>query len=332
MDDPFSALSDEARAKLRRRDMPDWTPPMLATLTHKPFSDAGWIYERKLDGQRVLAFRDGAGVRLMSRNRLSSNGSYPELVDAIREQPRQRFIADGEVVAFEGAVTSFARLQPRMQTRDEAKSRRSRVPVYYYLFDLLYLNDCDTTRLPQRERKALLRRSLSFHDPIRYTAHRNAEGEALLEQACAKGWEGLIAKRADASYEHRRSADWLKFKCSRGQEFVIGGYTDPQGSRVGFGSLLLGYYERGRLHYAGKVGTGFDTAMLKQLAKELGSRDRSDSPFAAGSLPTRGVHWVEPDLVCQVAFAEWTGDGLLRHPRFLGLRSDKPAHQVRREE
>jgi ATP dependent DNA ligase domain len=195
---------------------------MLAVLTEERFSSEEWIFERKLDGERCLAFRHGADVRLLSRTQQRLNDTYPELVEALLPQACDEFVVDGEVVAFEGPQTSFARLQQRMQLRDPERARRSGVRVFYYLFDLLHLDGRDVTGLPLRERKALLRPALAFADPVRYLAHRNAEGERFYREACSKGWEGLIAKRADSPYRHERSRDWLKFKCVNEQEFVIG--------------------------------------------------------------------------------------------------------------
>ena len=228
---------------------------------------------------------------------------------------------DGEIVAFDGAQTSFERLQQR---------GREAVPVFLYVFDLLYLDGCDTTRLPLRARKSLLRTALRLRDPLRFTSHRTRDGERLFREACERGWEGLIAKRIDAPYTHGRSRDWLKFKCSAEQELVIGGYTAPRGSRTDLGALLLGYYARGELRYAGKVGTGFTRETLGDLAARLAPLRRQRSPFA-DEVREPGAAWVEPQLVAQVAFTEWTRDGRLRHPRFLGLRDDKPALEVVRE-
>jgi DNA ligase D-like protein (predicted ligase) len=296
---------------------------MKAVLTDERFSDPDWIYERKLDGIRCIAVRDGGAVRLRSRNDLSLNGRYPELADALAAQDCGRFAVDGEVVAFEGGQTSFGRLSQRHQ--------RS-VTVYLYLFDLLWLDGRDVRGLPLRERKRLLRASIAFDGPIRLTPHRNRDGEALFEEACRKGWEGLIAKRADSSYTSARSRDWLKFKCDRAQELVIGGYTAPKGAREDLGALLTGYHRDGGLHYAGKVGTGFDRAMLRELAGRLAPLRRDTSPFAdASAIRERGTTWVEPELVAQVGFTEWTRHGRLRHPRFLGLRFDKAAAEVVRE-
>ena len=182
-----------------------------------------------------------------------------------------------------------------------------------------------------RERKKLLAKALDFKDPLRFTEQRETEGEAYFREACGKGWEGIIAKNADSAYLSTRSRDWLKFKCLNQQEFVIAGYTDPQGERVGFGALLVGYYEAGKLVYAGKVGTGYDTATLRRLSSQLGKLETSHSAFDSDALPSRGIHWVKPDLVAQIAFGEWTSAGKLRQPRFLGLRSDKAAREVVRE-
>jgi len=296
---------------------------MKALLTDERFSDPNWIFERKLDGIRCLAIRAGGEVRLLSRNDLSLDARYPEVAEALAGEACDEFAVDGEVVAFEGSQTSFAAL---------AQRGRRHVPVFFYAFDLLWLEGHDVRQLPLRSRKRLLRDALEFHGPIRWTPHRNRDGEAMFAEACRKGWEGLIAKRADSEYVSSRSRDWLKLKCEHGQELVIGGFTPPRGSRVEFGALLVGYYRDGRLEYAGKVGTGFDTDTLHSLGARLRQLRREDPPFAdAESIRERGVTWVEPDLVAQVGFTEWTRDGRLRHPRFLGLRDDKSAREVVRE-
>jgi DNA ligase D-like protein (predicted ligase) len=268
----------------------------------------------------------------MTRNRQQVNNTYPELAAALAAQDCADFIVDGEVVAFDNGRTDFGKLQQRLGVRNPSATLRAAVPVYFYLFDVLWANGQDLRELPLRERKQLLRRLLAFSDPIRYTTHRIRDGEAYYAYACASGWEGLVVKRADAPYRPGRSRDWLKFKCQSGQEFVIGGYTDPKGARCGFGALLLGYYEPdGRLAYAGKVGTGFDDATLVSLAKTLAGLERQTPAFDRGTLPRSGVHWVEPRLVGQVAFSEWTSGGQLRHPRFQGLRRDKEPASVTRE-
>lgn len=313
--------------------MPSWVDPQLATLTHDRFSDPDWIYERKLDGERCLAFADATGVRLMSRNKHEITATFPEIAGALAAQRRGDLIVDGEIVAFDGPQTRFERLQHRLGVQRPGQRLIDEVPVIYYLFDIMYADGTDTRDLPVLERKRRLAALVDFRDPLRFTEHRRGDGEAFWEQACRDGWEGLIAKRAAARYEGTRNRDWLKFKCENAQEFVIGGYTDPQRSRVGFGALLLGYYDSGGdLVYAGKVGTGFDTQTLRSLHSTLAGIEQDRSPFTRGQLPgPRGIHWVRPQLVGQVGFSEWTDDGQLRHPRFQGLRDDKSPREVIRE-
>jgi DNA ligase D-like protein (predicted ligase) len=330
-----SKLIDElpasVRGKIQRSAHPKWIPPMLATLVAEPFSQKGWFFEPKLDGERCLALRNGGDVQLFSRNQKLLNQKYPELVNAFGNQKLQRFAVDGEIVTFDGGVTSFSKLQQRMQVRYPSEELRRRIPVWIYLFDLLYMDGYDIRQVPLRYRKELLRRALDFHDPICFTEHRETAGEAYYKQACRKRWEGILEKNSESVYVSKRSREWLKVKCIREQEFVIGGYTDPKGQRVGFGALLVGYYEDGKLMHAGKVGTGFDEETLRRLSKELSRLEVKNSPFTAGALPKRGVHWVRPKLVAQIGFTEWTADGKLRHPRFLGLRDDKRPEEVVRE-
>ena len=312
--------------------VPRWFEPMKAVLTDEPFSDAGWIFERKLDGVRCLAIRDGGELRLLSRTRRDLNRGYPELVDALATDSCGRFAADGEIVAFDRGVTSFSRLQGRMGLSDPEAARRSGIAVFLYLFDLVHLDGEDIAGLPLRARKTRLRHALSFRGPVRYTPHRNEQGEQMYAEACRRGLEGIIAKRADSPYRGARSRDWLKLKCSHEQELVIGGYTAPRGSRTEFGALLAGYYEEnGNLSYAGKVGTGFDRPTLERLGARLRELETDSCPFARVAPVPRGTRWVRPDLVAQIGFTEWTRDGRLRHPRYLGLRDDKPARDVVRE-
>ena len=301
----------------RNAGQPDWLEPELATLTQDRFSDPAWLYERKFDGERCLAYRDGDAVRLMTRNQKQVSGTYPELAQALAAQDHADFIVDGEVVAFDGDATSFSRLQQRLGQHQPGPELVAAVPVFIYLFDVLWADGRDVRPLPLTERKDLLAELIAFGGPLRFAEHRTRDGEAYYAQACASGWEGLVVKRGDSPYRAGRSRDWLKFKCQNNQEFVIGGYTDPKGARSGFGALLIGYYNpAGQLVYAGKVGTGFSTALLASLA---------------GALPRSGVHWVAPELVGQVAFSEWTTAGQLRHPRFEGLRRDKDPARVVRE-
>lgn len=319
----LDGLSEVERERLAAAEPPTGSQAMKATLSRERFSAADWIFERKLDGVRCIAVRTGEQVQLRSRNDLSMNARYPEIAEALAAQPAERFAADGEIVAFAGRATSFARL---------AERRRHFVPVYFYVFDLLWLDGFDLRGLPLRARKRLLGAQLQFTDPIRLTTHRNRDGEAMYDEACRKGWEGIIAKRADSTYGASRSRDWLKFKCEHGQELVIGGFTPPRGSRTEFGALLLGYHDGTELRYAGKVGTGFDRATLRELGALLRGRRTEHSPFSdTDPIRERDVSWVHPELVAQVAFTDWTSYGRLRHPRFLGLREDKPASQVVRE-
>lgn len=313
--------------------MPSWVEPQLATLTHERFSDPEWIFERKLDGERCLAFCGPDGVTLRSRSDHEVTTTFPEIAGALAAQRHGNLIADGEIVAFDGAQTRFGRLQQRLGVASPPQRLLDDFPVYYYVFDVLYADGRDTRELPLTERKRLLAGLIDFRDPLRFTEDRAGDGAAFWRQACLDGWEGLVAKRADAPYLAGRNRNWLKFKCENAQEFVIGGYTDPQRSRVGFGALLLGYYDPdGALVYAGKVGTGFDNRMLTNLHGMLARMERDSAPFTKGHLPSpRGVHWVTPRLVGEVGFSEWTDDGELRHPRFQGLRDDKDPREVVRE-
>ena len=319
----LDGLDPAARSLVHPAPAPQRAAAMKAVLTKERFSDPNWIFERKLDGIRCVAIRSGGRLRMLSRNDLSQNARYPEIAAALEHERRDEFAVDGEIVAFEGSRTSFARL---------AQRGHRPVPVFYYVFDLLWVDGFDVTALPLRTRKRLLRAALTFKDGVRLTPHRNENGEALFQEACRKGWEGLIAKRADSPYVATRSRDWLKLKCEQGQELVIGGFTPPRGSRTEFGALLVGYHDRGQLRYAGKVGTGFDRATLRDLGASLRRLAQPEPPFAdASEIRERGVTWTRPDLVAQIGFTEWTSHGRLRHPRFLGLRDDKPATEVVRE-
>jgi DNA ligase D-like protein (predicted ligase) len=297
---------------------PKGSDAMKAVLTDERFDDPEWIYERKLDGIRTIAIRDGGKVKLQSRNDLDLG--FSAIAEAVAEQ-KGRFAIDGEVVALVGDQTSFEQL---------ARRGHDTVPLTYYVFDILWIDGEDVRSKPLRERKQLLKDTIDFHDPLRFTEHRNEGGVAYFQEACRKGWEGVIAKRADSVYTATRSRDWLKFKCEHGQELVIGGFTPPKGSRVEFGALLVGVYDEDGLHYAGKVGTGFNRERLESLAAAMRALERPDSPFYDAPR-FREVTWVEPRLVAQCGFAEWTRDGRLRHPRFLGLRDDKDPRQVVRE-
>jgi len=322
-------LSEDDLKLAKKEAQPSWIDPALAKLTKEYFSDPAWIFERKLDGVRCIVYRKGTNVRLMSRNKKKMNDTYPELVEALKKQPLD-FIADTEIVTFDKHVTSFSRLQERMNVVEPEEALIRRVPVFLYFFDLMHVIGYNITELPLRSRKRALRSALSFKDPLRFCMHRNEYGKKFLQEACRKGWEGLIAKNANEPYAHKRTGNWLKFKCIHRQELVIGGYTDPAGSREGFGAILVGYYESDNLQYAGKIGTGFSDQLLSELHQKMVDIERDHSPFH-GAIKEKGIHWIKPELVAEVGFTEWTSDNKLRHPRFLGLRTDKSAKDVVKE-
>jgi bifunctional non-homologous end joining protein LigD len=289
------------------KSFPEWLEPMAATLTQERFTGPDWIFERKLDGIRLLAFKQGADVRLLSRNRLPQNGAYPSIAQAVANLPLDDAILDGEATGVWGKPGRVA----------------------YHVFDVLWLNGRDVRSLPLDERRVLLRKL-----PLRPPLQRVTAIDELKpwDRACEEGWEGVIAKRRDSRYEHRRSRHWLKMKCEATQELVVGGFTDPQGGRVGLGALLVGYFEHDDFVFAGKVGTGFNTKMLLDLRERLNALEIAEPPFTkAIGLPRLRAHWVRPKIVVQVAFIEWTVHGKLRHPRLLGIRFDKSPRDVVRE-
>jgi bifunctional non-homologous end joining protein LigD len=280
---------------------------MAATLTQERFTGPEWIFERKFDGIRLIAFKRGSDVRLYSRNRLPQNAAYPAVVDAIAGLPVGDAVLDGEATGVWGKAGRVA----------------------YHVFDVLWLEGRDVTALPLDERRALLK-ALPLRAPLQRVAELT--GPEPWTRACSEGWEGVIAKRRDSRYEHRRSPYWLKMKCEASQELVVGGFTDPQGARVGLGALLVGYFEGDDLVFAGKIGTGFDTKLLLDLRRRLDALEIPKPPFTkAVGLPRLRAHWVRPEIVVQVAFIEWTGNNKLRHPRLLGERKDKRARDVVRE-
>jgi len=279
---------------------PEWIEPMAATLTQDRFTGPEWIFERKFDGIRLIAFKQGPDVRLFSRNRLPQN--IPSVADAVAKLPAENVILDGEI------------------TWDRAGA--------YHVFDIVWLDE-DVRLRPLHERRAMLQQ-LPLRSPLQHVAE--LDDPDPWERASREGWEGVIAKRRDSVYEHRRSPHWLKMKCEASQEFVVGGFTDPQGSRVGLGALLVGYYDQDDFVFAGKIGTGFDTKLLLDLRARLDAIERPASPFTrAKGLPRLRAHWVRPEIIVQVAFIEWTVHGKLRHPRLLGVRYDKNPRDVIRE-
>jgi bifunctional non-homologous end joining protein LigD len=310
-------------------------PFMLATLDERAPSDKGWLFEIKFDGVRVLAARRGEQVELYGRSGQLITGRYPDLVRSLLALPVEHFVIDGEIVALDdNGRPSFQRLQPRMALTDprEIEAAAARVPVEGVFFDCLALDGRDLRRLPLTRRKDCLRLLVPPLGPVHYVDHVLEHGPAFLEAANEQRLEGIVAKKAASAYAGGRSRDWIKIKCQRRQEFVIGGYTDPQGSRGHFGALHIGVYDGARLVYVSKVGTGFDQAGLKNLWDKLQPLARATPPFDTGAIPKgKSHHWVEPRLVCEVRFSDWTNDGGIRHPTFIALRSDKRPEECRRE-
>ena len=307
------------------------TPLMLATLTDRRDFGEDWLLERKLDGERCVARKEGVEVRLESRTGKDLTGTYPEVGAAVAAQAARRTLLDGEVVAYDGEQTSFGRLQQRLGVAQPSPQLVASFPVVYCVFDLLELDGDDLTAEPLLQRHARLTEAIRSSGALQLIEALRGDSERRFAEACSRGWEGLIAKRADAPYTRGRSKDWLKLKCAWEQEFVIGGFTEPAGSRTDFGALLVGYYEDGRLRYAGKVGTGYSAATLRDLGARLRALETPESPFLDARPVPRGTHWTHPELVGQVGFAEWTTDGRLRQARFLGLRDDKGPDEVVRE-
>ena len=306
--------------------LPAWVAPQLATLVAAAPAGGEWVHEIKLDGYRILARIERGRARLLTRNRLDWTDRFPAVAEAAAALPVKEALLDGEIVALDRAgVSSFEALQ---QGARGSKGRS----LAYVAFDLLFLDGRDLRARPLIERKKALARLLrGRRGRIRYSEHFDASGAEVYERACGRGLEGIVSKRKDAPYTAGRGQSWLKTKCVARQEFVIGGYTDPEGARAELGSLLLGVHDRdGRLVYAGRVGTGFTQATLAALGPRLRRLEQRASPFSPDGPrpPARGAHWVKPVLVAEVAFTEWTRDGRLRHPAFEGLREDKPAAQV----
>lgn len=309
-------------------------PLAMATLTETVPTGAEWIYEVKLDGYRIEAIIDPQGIQLLTRNGNDWSHRFPAVCDALRSLHTTNAVLDGEVVVLNAkGISSFQALQQMLESADRSSLRRMR----YYVFDLLVLDGHTLTGLPLDDRVEVLRALLKSRPPrsiIRPVQRLYPRNGDLLAQACAAGQEGVISKRRNASYAHGRGQAWVKTKCLQRQEFVVVGYTAPKGAREAFGALLLGVYDGDQLLYAGKVGTGFDQRTLHTIYSKLNPQKRQRSALTippAGKLAT-DVQWVHPTLVAEVAFTEWTADGLLRHPVFQGLREDKVPHDVRREQ
>jgi bifunctional non-homologous end joining protein LigD len=282
--------------------MPEWLEPMAATLTQERFAGPEWLFERKFDGIRLLAYKRGDDVQLYSRNRLPQH--LPSVAHAVAKLPVKDAILDGEV-AWDGSSS-------------------------YHVFDVLWINGKQVTELPLEDRRAILK-TLPFTAPLRRV--ELLKDDNPWERARREGWEGVIAKRRGSIYEHRRSKQWLKLKVEASQELVVGGFTDPEGARVGLGALLVGYYDGDDFVFAGKIGTGFNTKLLLDLRQRLDALAIATPPFTrAIGLPRLRAHWVRPKIVVQVSFMEWTVHGKLRHPRLIGVRFDKKPREVVREQ
>ncbi|HEX9755614.1 MAG TPA: DNA ligase D [Gemmatimonadales bacterium] len=334
--DPAAGLREELerlgapRGRVRVQDL----EPMLAETADAPFTRKGWLFELKLDGYRIFAVRDGDQAMLRTRNRRDATATFPEIAKAIEALPYSYMLLDGEVIAAdEQGRPSFQRLQQRGRFLRVPDIRRAAVenPVTYYAFDLLAFEDWDLRPLPLTQRKALLRRVLPPVGPLPFLEHFEEQGEALFERVQDMGLEGIVAKRADSAYRGGRSPHWLKIRSDRTDDFVVVGFTAPRGSRAGFGALQVADYVDGTLTYAGRVGSGFSAEQLAEWRSRLEAL-RRETPPCKGPLPANGeTTWVEPELVCEVRFKEWTDDDLLRQPVFLRLRDDKAPSECVRE-
>ena len=326
-----AAVDPSRLAGARRGPLPAFVAPQLATLVAEAPRDAGWLHELKLDGYRALCRIEGGRARLLTRRENDWTSQFARVASAAAFVPAEAALLDGEVVWMgDDGRTDFQALQRALGAERDDR-------LFYFAFDLLHLDGFDLRRAPLAERKEALRALLAAAPDeaaaIRFSDHVEGDGVPFLRQACRHRLEGIISKRRDAPYQERRTRDWLKIKCSAEQELVIVGYTEPAGSRQGLGALLLGVHEGAELRHAGKVGTGFDEATLRDLLRRLQALERPTPPVVnpPRGAKARGVHWVEPELVAQVSFTDWTEDGVLRHPSFKGLREDKDPHEVVRE-
>jgi bifunctional non-homologous end joining protein LigD len=326
-----SSRNSSARSS-RLDPLPQFFKPQLPTLVKSPPTGPQWIHEIKYDGYRIGARVDHGNVNLITRNGNDWTATFPEVAAAASELPLKQVLLDGELaVLLPNGLTSFQGLQGALKQRERGN-------LVYFVFDLLHLDRRDLSGLPLEERKAILSHLVdeapSSSTVLRYSHHFVGDGADVLREACRMGLEGIVSKRRDLPYESGRSRNWLKTKCVKRQEFVIGGFTDPEGSRSGIGALLVGVNEKGYLRFAGKVGTGFTMEVLGELRKRLDLLEQKECPFTPkpAALLARTAHWVKPELAAEVAFTEWTEDGKIRHPSFQGLREDKRTFEITREE
>jgi bifunctional non-homologous end joining protein LigD len=305
---------------------------MLATLVDDPFSNPEWLFETKWDGFRSICFLKNGEARLVSRNQIEMTPQYPELANLAKQFEAQQAIVDGEIVALdEKGLPRFQLLQPRVGRKSGLDALRGKAQIVYFAFDLLYLDGYDLTACALVERKATLEKLLRPAGFVKYSDHIEATGELFFKEIEKFRLEGMIAKRAASPYVQKRSSDWLKIKTVQRSEVVIGGYTQPRGARSHFGALVVGLYRDGDLHYVAHTGGGFNQQMLSKVHKLLLPLKTDDCPFIAKPKTNEPVQWVRPKLVAEVKFSEWTADGRMRHPVFLGLRTDKKPQDCRFE-
>jgi bifunctional non-homologous end joining protein LigD len=327
---PRKKITSEPCAGAKMSAMPVAIKPMLATLVDKPFSDPKWLFETKWDGVRAVCFLKNGKARFISRNQLEMTGQYPELASIAASINATNAILDGEIVALdEHGVSRFQLLQRRLGRKDAGEIGRlaSTTRLAYYVFDVLHLDGIDLTTCSLLERKALLETILKPSKNVRYSDHIIGAGEKLFEVIAKVPLEGMIAKRIDSTYVQRRSADWLKIKTTLESEVVVGGYTQPRNSRSFFGALVVGLYQDGELHYVAHTGGGFNQKTLEHVYKLMQPLKMSASPFVDPPKTNEPVHWIKPKLVAQVKFSEWTADRRMRHPIFLGMRTDKKPNE-----
>ncbi len=306
--------------------MPDFISPMLATLVEAPFDDEDWLFEVKWDGYRALAFLDHGKVKLKSRNKISWNNKFPTMINELKKLSGQA-ILDGELVILDEKWRSDFQLM-----QDYQKEHRG--DLYYYVFDVLFKDGEDLRELPLISRKEILKKYIRgiSHSHIRYSDHVLKKGKAFFKEAAKARLEGVMAKKIVSTYQSRRSKDWLKIKTTLRQEVIIGGFTEPRGSREKFGALLVGVYDQEHnLNYVGHVGGGFDRKLLEDIYRQLKPIIQKDTPFQTEPKPNAPVTWVKPKLVCEVSFTEWTKDNMMRHPIFQGIRLDKSPKNVKKE-
>ncbi|MBS4169247.1 DNA ligase D [Parachlamydia sp. AcF125] len=325
-EDAYAVGKAAVENSAKQAEMPEFISPMLATLTDRPFNGEDWLFEIKWDGYRALAFVDEKGVQLKSRNRLLLNEKFPSIVDNLKKIPA-KVILDGELVVLDHEGRSDFQLMQNYQ-----KKRKG--ALYYYVFDLLYADGQDLRHLPLIERKNILKKILNKAplSLIRFSDHVINEGEEFYKEASERQLEGIIAKKISSPYRSQRSQDWLKIKTGLRQEVVVGGFTQPRGSRKKFGALLVGVYDdQGALHYVGHVGGGFSHSLLEEVYQQLSPLTQTNSPFKNAPKPNMPVTWVKPELICEVSFAEWTKDNMMRQPIFRGVRIDKEPEEVKKE-